>query len=436
MRHRLKDSSSPAVLSPQAMVDEVIVITKKSQALQIVDTTLLKCYLQTNDALVAPLLRLRDNCCHPQEAERVLKKSQKFTELVIFYNTSGLHRKALELLRLHSTDPDSPLSGHSRTLTYLQNLGPDHVDLILEFSLWVIMTSPEDGLTIFTEDMDTVESLPRGKVLDWLLRNARELVIPYLEHLILVWSEESPLFHNSLVLQYKDVILESNHTDTITKRKLRQLLEQEPSYYHCDQVLPKFPSDCLFEERAILLGRGGRHRDALIIYINILGDINMAKQYCAREKCAGRSEVYQHLVELLVSPVEPSQLPAGAKLFPQLQLPDMETAVSVLEHHWRDVEISRVVAALPSSASLHALSPSITAAIQSQLAARHQTQLVRALTHCSHLQLQQARVSTESARLDITERSVCVGCGKRFGSLSAFARRPDGQLLHYSCAMD
>ena len=36
---------------------------------------------------------------------------------------------------------------------YLQNLGSDHVDLILEFSLWVIMTSPEDGLTIFTEDM-------------------------------------------------------------------------------------------------------------------------------------------------------------------------------------------------------------------------------------------------------------------------------------------
>ena len=436
MRHKLKDSSSPDTLAPQAMVEGVIVITKKSQALQILDTTLLKCYLQTNDALVAPLLRLRDNCCHPQEAERVLKKSQKFTELVIFYNTSGLHRKALELLRSHSTDPDSPLSGHARTLTYLQNLGQDHIDLILEFSLWVIMSSPEDGLTIFTEDMDTVESLPRGKVLDWLLRNARELVIPYLEHLILVWGETSSLFHNSLVLQYKDVILESNHTDSVTKRRLRQLLEQEPGYYNSDKVLPKFPSDCLFEERAILLGRGGRHREALIIYINILGDLSMARKYCAREKAAGRSEVYQHLVELLVSPVDTSQLPAGAKLCPDLALPDLDTAVNVLEQHWRDVEISRVVASLPPSASLQALSSCLTAAIQSQLAARHQTQLLRALQHSSHLQLQQARVSTESVRLDITERSVCVGCGKRFVSLSAFARRPDGRLLHYSCAMD
>ena len=313
VRHKLKDSSSPATLTSQAMVEGVIVISKRSQALQIIDTTLLKCYLQTNDALVAPLLRLRDNCCHPQEAERVLKKSQKFTELVIFYNTTGLHRKALELLRSHSTDPDSPLAGHSRTLTYLQNLGPDHVELILEFSLWVIMTSPEDGLTIFTEDMDTVECLPRGKVLDWLLRNARELVIPYLEHLILVWGETSPLFHNSLVLQYKDLILESNHTDSVTVRKLRGLLCTEPSYYSGEQVLPKFPSDCLFEERAILLGRGGRHREALIIYINILGDLDMARQYCARERSAGRSEVYQHLVELLVSPVDASQLPGGVR---------------------------------------------------------------------------------------------------------------------------
>ena len=49
--------------------------------------------------------------------------------------------------------------------------------------------------------MDTVESLPRGRVLEWLLRNARQLVIPYLEHLILVWGETSQLFHNSLILQ-------------------------------------------------------------------------------------------------------------------------------------------------------------------------------------------------------------------------------------------
>ena len=76
----------------------------------------------------------------------------------------------MDLLRSHSADPDSPLSGHSRTVNYLQNLGPNHIEIVLEFSLWVILSSPEDGLTIFTEDLDTVETLPRAQVLNWLLK--------------------------------------------------------------------------------------------------------------------------------------------------------------------------------------------------------------------------------------------------------------------------
>ena len=48
--------------------------------------------------------------------------------------------------------------------TFPQNLGPQHIELILEFSLWVLLQSPEEGLAIFTEDMDTVEALPRGQV--------------------------------------------------------------------------------------------------------------------------------------------------------------------------------------------------------------------------------------------------------------------------------
>ena len=222
MRHKLNSCQTPTELAPLPMVEGVETIRKRSTLLQVpspapspplaqvIDTTLLKCYLQTNDALVASLLRLKDNNCHLVEAERVLKKAGKFTELVILYNTRGLHRKALELLALHSAKEDSPLQGVERTVTYLQNLGPSHTELILEFSLWVLLASPEEGLAIFTEDMDTVEGLPRAQVLDFLLRNGRALAIPYLEHLVLVWGEEGATFHNSLLLQYKDRVLESD----------------------------------------------------------------------------------------------------------------------------------------------------------------------------------------------------------------------------------
>ena len=65
------------------------------------DTTLLKCYLRTNASLVAPLLRLRDNTCHMEEAVRALRRSNKFAELVILYNARGAHEKALNLLKEH-----------------------------------------------------------------------------------------------------------------------------------------------------------------------------------------------------------------------------------------------------------------------------------------------------------------------------------------------
>jgi hypothetical protein len=49
--------------------------------------------LQTNDALVASLLRLKDNSCHVEESERVLMKYKKYKELVVLYQTKGLHKK-------------------------------------------------------------------------------------------------------------------------------------------------------------------------------------------------------------------------------------------------------------------------------------------------------------------------------------------------------
>lgn len=109
-----------------------------SHLLQIIDTTLLKCYLQTNDALVAPLLRL--NHCHLVETEKILKKMGKHNELIILYQTKGQHRRALELLQSEGSI--------DRTIGYLQHLGSDSMGLILEFADWVLAESPEEGLKV------------------------------------------------------------------------------------------------------------------------------------------------------------------------------------------------------------------------------------------------------------------------------------------------
>lgn len=54
--------------------------------------------IQTNVALVSPLLRLENNHCHIEESEYVLKKAHKYSELIILYEKKGLHQKGKGLL--------------------------------------------------------------------------------------------------------------------------------------------------------------------------------------------------------------------------------------------------------------------------------------------------------------------------------------------------
>lgn len=176
-----------------------------SALLSIIDTTLLKCYLQTNDSMVASVLRM--NYCYLEESERVLKKYDKYVELIILYQTKGQHKRALQLLQAQADVPGSTLFGHDRTIQYLQHLGNEHKLLIFEFAGWVLEKHPDDGLKIFTEDVPEVESLPRAEVLDFLLKDHKGLVIRYLEHIINVWNEEKALFHNILIQQYREKLI-------------------------------------------------------------------------------------------------------------------------------------------------------------------------------------------------------------------------------------
>lgn len=192
--------------------------------------------------------------------------------MIILYQTKGLHSKALELLQKQSDDWDSNLKGPERTIQYLQNIGnllvfkliinyclifcmlvligSDNIDIILQFSDWVLNKHPEEGLTIFTEDVADVEHLPRPKVLDFLIRNHKNLIIPYLEHVIHVWKDTNAICHNALIHQYREKLQQYNsmsmqadeQTAQNTKAKLLEFLEQS-KYYTPETVLVHFPLD-------------------------------------------------------------------------------------------------------------------------------------------------------------------------------------------------
>lgn len=51
-----------------------------------------------------------------------------------------------------------------------------------------------------------METLPRDKVLNFLKEGFKELAIPYLEHIIYMWEETRPEFHNVLIQLYLEKV--------------------------------------------------------------------------------------------------------------------------------------------------------------------------------------------------------------------------------------
>ncbi|EFN80720.1 vam6/Vps39-like protein isoform X2 [Harpegnathos saltator] len=424
------------------------------QLLKIIDTTLLKCYLQTTDALVAPLLRL--NHCHLAEAEKTLLLHQKYPELIILYQTKGQHKKALELLEKHAKENDSSLKGTERTIQYLQHLGKDHMELILKFAGWVLAEDPEQGLRIFMEDIQEVEHLPRPKILDFLLRCHKDLVIQYLEHVVHVWEDTNPLFHNVLIHQYKEKCLASMDANATPaekevsqhiRQKLQQFLEKS-AYYTPETILVHFPFDSLFEERAIILGRLGRHQQAISIYISLLNDIPRAIQYChnvytryqnqnradRQKQTDNADEVYVLLIQQLLKPDNEGVLMAGCHTESQRTAqPDLEMALQLLEENASKINPMKALEVLPDSVPIGRIRRFLEVSLQNNLNTRRRMQVLKGLLYAEHLQVQEQRMHYESQNVLMTEFNICPVCKKRFGNQSAFARYPNGDIVHYSC---
>lgn len=292
---------------------------------------------------MSSLIRL--NNCHLEESEKILKSYKKYNELIILYQTKGQHKRALTLLK------NSDLFNYERTIQYLQSLGGEHKKLIFEFADWVITEHEQEGLKIFTEDILEVENMPRADVLDFLIKNHKSLVISYLEHVINVWKESKPIFHNILIQQYREQVqnlqiepdLERVYQKKIQLQSIREKLInflKSSNKYAAEKVLVEFPYNDLFEERAIVLGKLGKHEKVLAIYIQILGDLDKAVNYCDEIYAVNGSqqhhEVYIVLIRLLLNP--PTTPPySDVKLHEKCLQPDIEGVFGILENFARRI---------------------------------------------------------------------------------------------------
>ncbi|XP_049596677.1 vam6/Vps39-like protein isoform X2 [Syngnathus scovelli] len=448
------NDSDPSTTSP--LMEGTPTIKSRKKLLQIIDTTLLKCYLHTNVALVSPLLRLENNHCHIEESEYVLKKAHKYSELIILYEKKGLHQKALQVLLDQSTKANSPLKGHERTVQYLQRLGVENLSMIFEFSPWVLKICPEDGLKIFTEDLTEVETLPRDKVLNFLKEGFKELAIPYLEHIIYVWDDKGPEFHNTLIQLYLERVqgLMKQYLNSLPegvaavaagtekgelgefRNKLLSFLDISSSYEPA-QLISDFPFDGLLEERALLLGRMGKHEQALFIYVHILKDTRMAEEYCHSHYSSSveaDKDVYLSLLRMYLSPPDAHCLgPIKMELSePQANL---QAALEVLELHHSKLNTTKAIDLLPANTQIHEIRAFLESVLEEKAQRKRSNQVLKSLLQAEFLRVQEERIFHQQVKCVITEEKTCRVCKKKIGN-SAFARYPNGVVVHYFCCKD
>ncbi|CAJ0565868.1 unnamed protein product, partial [Mesorhabditis spiculigera] len=423
--------------------------------LQIVDTTLLKCYIRTKPMMVDSLLRLRDNACWFPDAEDIIKKSGRNSSLFVLYETRRKHEMALELLKGESLRPDCDayFAGPYKTVEYLQTLGNNEIDLIFKYSKWVLDADVEEGLAIFTSpDSDLASNLDREKVVDFLQKDCVAALIPYLEHIISAWGEQRPKFHECLAEHYvakvkslhKDYVHAFPDDETIIRagtedgelgeyrRKLLKFLENSRSYSP-QTVLVQLSNQAFYEERALMLGRLGQHEQALTIYTSILHDYEAAEKYCAlhyNQKTG--PQIYLQLFEAFVSPKDPQIAGLSERQIP-IPEPNVKQAIRILSRHADKIDTVAALRIIPDSTPLQLLSMAISAVIQATHDEATKSSIRRRMCECARAVTEEKLRKVAGLKVDVNNMTECALCNKKIGN-SALVRDPQSQnLMHVFC---
>jgi hypothetical protein len=141
------------------LMDGRSVIKTRSQLLQIIDTTLLKCYLKVKESLVPFFLRREQNFLHLEESERLLMQHNKLNELIILYEKKESHEKALSLLVSESAKPSSQLKDLNHIVKYMKKMGNKNLELIFKYAKSVIESNSEIGMKIFMDNSVEIDEV-------------------------------------------------------------------------------------------------------------------------------------------------------------------------------------------------------------------------------------------------------------------------------------
>ncbi|KAG8903936.1 hypothetical protein FRC01_008933 [Tulasnella sp. 417] len=293
---------------------------------KMVDTTLLKLYIEENQTpQMMALVNMSENVV-VTEVEALLIEHHKFTVLSKLYEKKGDESKLLEIWT-KVVDGEWKDPALANPLPRIKDLLMETKDRVLvqRYGIWLIRHDPEASLKLFTaKDSKRGMKLDENLILRALRAADAEVGERYLEHLVLVRRNPEPALSTQLAKCYIDRLVSSledpevsemwkealatyttrgaftdpslaslpflsyltrltDRQHALTRIKLAFFL-QGSNNYDLEAIrnhLEDGPSKGLFPlETAIVYGRIGNHDEALSLLVHSLKDSTTAEAYC------------------------------------------------------------------------------------------------------------------------------------------------------------
>lgn len=441
------------------------------ETFKVVDTCLFRAYMFSAPTLASSLFRI-PNFCDPDVVNEKLVEADRYNELVDFFFGKTLHRQALELLKKfgEGEEPDEKaptLHGPQRTIGYLQNLPPEMIDLILEFSEWTLRKAPDMAMEVFLGDTENAETLPREKVVQYLDGIDTRLEVRYLEHIIGELNDLTPDFHNGLVELLVSQLRGSDKRDDEWQMDMIRLngFLKESRQYSLTRAFTLLKGDdpAFYEAQAIVLSNMGEDRQALTIYVFKMQDYVKAEEYCNRVHKSKEApkppyspaigsppaskttkptkpttpyddsdetgpSIYQTLLSLYLNPPPPNK-------------PTLPPALDLLSKHGSRLPAASTLSLIPDSLPVSDLESYFRGRIRAANSAVNETRIIAGLRQ-TELVTSQALLllgdgmpggqGGRNRRVVISDERVCGVCHKRLGG-SVVAALPDNSVVHYGC---
>ena len=432
-------------------LEEVDVAEKISETARLVDTTLFRVYMFASPSLAGHLFRL-PNFCDPDVVRSKLEENHRYSDLIDFLYGKRLHRQALERLQQFGQAKDddaidTQLQGPQRTISYLQALPPELIDLLLEFAKWPIQTRPDLAMQTFITDTENAELLPREKVLAFLESQDKTLAQQYLEHVIEEWNDLTPDLHQKLLSLYLDRLQahSSDHNEVLSR--FNTFLKQS-SQYSAAKILNALPRNdpTFYEALAILFSKMGNFKQALEVYIFKLGDTAKAEEYCNRLHVEAMNNQSRSLSRRRSTNDPNDEQPSVYHILFNLYLnpPKGESkrwgpAIELMTKHGARLPASSTLELIPPELLVKELEFYFRGRMRNATTITNESRIVAALRKAdavrveARLKLGDGFQGARSRKVRVDEERVCPVCHKRLGG-SVISVFPDNSVVHLGCA--